>query len=157
MITVSELPTLNALLNATAAILLLLGRNYIRKGEREKHRRCMLSAFGVSVLFLISYLIYHYQHGSQPFQGTGWVRPLYFSILGTHTVLAAALAPLVLITLRRALRKEYDRHKRLARWTYPIWLYVSITGVLIYLMLYQVFVPHPALLQSATVLLSLMP
>ena len=154
MITLSDLPSLNAMLNATAAILLLVGRNYIKKGNREKHRRCMLGAFGVSLLFLVSYLVYHYQHGSQPFQGTGWVRPLYFTILLSHTVLAAGLAPLVIVTLRRALRKEYEQHKRLARWTYPIWLYVSITGVVIYLMLYHFFAPQPTPLQSAVVLLS---
>ncbi len=141
MITLSDLPGVNAMLNATAAILLLIGRNYIRKGDRVKHRRCMLSAFGVSALFLVSYLVYHYQHGSQPFQGSGWVRPVYVTILLSHTVLAAGLAPLVILTLRRALRKEYGLHKRLARWTYPIWLYVSITGVVIYLMLYRFFAP----------------
>jgi uncharacterized membrane protein YozB (DUF420 family) len=141
MITLSDLPSINAVLNATAAILLLVGRQYIRKGEREKHRMCMLGAFGTSILFLISYLVYHYQHGSQPFQGTGWVRPLYFTILGSHTVLAAGLAPLVIMTLRRAFRKEYDLHKKLARWTFPIWLYVSVTGVIIYVMLYHFFAP----------------
>ena len=154
MITLSDLPTLNAMLNATAAILLLVGRRFIKKQEREKHRICMLAAFGVSVLFLISYLLYHYQHGSQAFQGTGWVRPVYFALLLSHTVLAAGLAPLVILTLRRALRKEYERHQKLARWTYPIWLYVSVTGVIIYLMLYHLFAPHPSSLKSAITLLA---
>ncbi|HLA68714.1 MAG TPA: DUF420 domain-containing protein [Bacteroidota bacterium] len=157
MIPLSDLPTLNAILNATAAILLLMGRRFIKRKEREKHRMCMLSAFGVSILFLISYLIYHYQHGSQPFQGTGWVRPVYFTILLSHTVLAAGLAPLVVLTLRRALRKEYERHQKLARWTYPIWLYVSVTGVVIYVMLYHLFVPDPSPLRSAITLLASVP
>jgi uncharacterized membrane protein YozB (DUF420 family) len=157
MIGLSDLPTVNALLNATSAILLLLGRRFIGKGEKEKHRMCMLGAFGISVMFLISYVIYHYQHGSQPFQGVGWVRPVYFSILLSHTILAAALAPLVLMTLRKALRKEFEGHKRLARWTYPIWVYVSITGVMIYLMLYQVFTSTANPLQSAITLLSSVP
>ena len=157
MIGFSDLPTVNAILNATSAVLLLAGRRFIGKGERDKHRRSMLAAFGVSTLFLVSYLTYHYQHGSQPFQGSGWVRPVYFSILLSHTVLAAVLAPLVLLTLRKALRKEFEGHKRLARWTYPIWLYVSITGVIIYLMLYHLFTSAPIPLQSATTLLSSMP
>ncbi len=156
MITVSDLPSLNALLNTTSAILLLVGRWFIARGEREKHRRCMLGAVATSVLFLTSYLIYHYQHGSQPFQGIGWVRPVYFTILLTHTVLAAALAPLVLLTLRRALRKEYEKHKRLAAWTFPIWVYVSVTGVVIYFMLYHLFTSASAPLQSALTLLSSM-
>lgn len=154
MIALADLPALNAILNATAAVLLIVGRGFIKRGEREKHRLCMLGAFCVSVLFLASYLVYHYQHGSQPFQGTGLVRPAYFAILFSHTVLAAGLAPLVIITLARALRKDYARHKKLARWTYPIWLYVSVTGVIIYLMLYQVFVPPVFLPQSAITLLS---
>lgn len=157
MISFSDLPTVNALLNATSAILLLMGRRFIGKGEKEKHRMCMLGAFGVSALFLISYLTYHYQHGSQPFQGVGWVRPVYFSILLSHTVLATALAPLVLITLRKAFKKEFEGHKRLARWTYPIWVYVSITGVIIYLMLYHLFTSAANPLQSAITLLSSVP
>ena len=97
----------------------------------------MLSAFTFSSLFLISYLVYHYQHGSQPFQGTGWIRTVYFAILLSHTVLAAAVVPLVLVTLRRGLKGNFARHRAIARWTFPIWLYVSVTGVIIYLMLYQ--------------------
>ena len=97
----------------------------------------MLSAFVCSMLFLISYLIYHYQVGSVPFRGQGWIRPVYFSILLTHTVLATAVVPLALITLSRALRQRFDAHRRLARWTFPIWLYVSVTGVVVYWMLYR--------------------
>jgi len=134
---VSYLPTLNALLNATATVLLLLGYRLIRRGEIARHRRYMLAAFGVSVLFLISYVIYHAQAGSVPFQGQGWVRPLYFFILITHIVLAAIVPVLALITLIHGLRERYDRHRHIARWTLPIWLYVSVTGVVIYAMLYH--------------------
>jgi uncharacterized membrane protein YozB (DUF420 family) len=97
----------------------------------------MLAAFGSSCLFLTSYLVYHYHAGSVPFQGQGWIRPVYFTILITHIILAAAIVPLALVTLTRALREKYDRHRRIARWTFPIWMYVSVTGVVIYLMLYQ--------------------
>ncbi len=150
----SDLPTLNAVLNGSAAILLLVGRWYIRRGKRKHHKRCMLGAFGVSVLFLASYITYHYQHGSQPFQGTGWIRPVYFAILLSHTVLATAVVPLVLITLRRALKDQIEKHRTIARWTYPIWLYVSVTGVVIYFMLYHLFRPS---LQAAAILLSSAP
>jgi uncharacterized membrane protein YozB (DUF420 family) len=102
----------------------------------------MLSAFGCSMLFLISYLIYHYQVGSVPFRGQGWIRPVYFSILLTHTILATAVVPLALITLSRALRKRFDAHRRIARWTFPIWLYVSVTGVIVYWMLYRLELSH---------------
>lgn len=136
---ISDLPLLNAILNATSAILLLVGHRFIKKGNRNLHKKFMLCALGTSTLFLISYLGYHYVHGSQHFQGEGIVRPVYFLILGTHTLLAAAIVPMVIITLTRALNGSYERHRRIARWTYPIWLYVSITGVIIYLMLYQFF------------------
>jgi len=150
----SDLPTLNAFLNGTAAVLLLVGRNYIRRGERQKHRKCMIGAFSVSSLFLISYLFYHYNHGSQPFLGSGWIRPVYFTILISHTILAAAVVPMVLLTLRRGLKSEFSRHKKIARWTYPVWLYVSVTGVIIYLMLYQLSPAMSDLPVSAIVLLS---
>ena len=136
---ISVLPLLNAVLNATSTILLLVGHRFIKKGNRLLHKRIMVCAIITSTLFLISYLGYHYVHGSQHFQGEGMLRSVYFLILGTHTLLAAAIVPLVLITLTRALKGNYERHRLIARWTFPIWLYVSITGVVIYLMLYQLF------------------
>jgi uncharacterized membrane protein YozB (DUF420 family) len=135
----SDLPLLNAFLNTTSAVLLLIGHQLIKKGRKDSHKKLMIAAFVASSLFLISYLTYHYVHGSQHFAGEGLIRPVYFLILATHTVLAAAIVPLVLITLRRGLRSEFSLHRRIARWTYPIWLYVSVTGVIIYLMLYQLF------------------
>ena len=131
------LPIVNATLNAISAALLIAGYCLIRRGKRAAHQRVMLMAFGSSVLFLISYLVYHYHAGSVRFQGTGLVRTLYFSILLTHTVLAAAVPPLAVITLSRALRSRFDRHRAIARWTLPIWLYVSVTGVVVYWMLYR--------------------
>ena len=140
MIDVHELPTVNAILNASAAILLLRGYSLIRAGKREQHKTTMLAAFTVSVLFLISYLIYHANSGIVYYQKTGFIRYVYFTILYTHTPLAAAVPVLAIITLRRALKAEktgdFSRHRRIARWTLPIWLYVSVTGVLVYLMLY---------------------
>lgn len=136
MISVSQLPTLNAALNSLSAVFLLTGYLFIRAKNRNAHRLCMLSAFGCSILFLISYLIYHYQVGSVPFKGQGWIRPVYFTILLTHTILATTVLPLALITLFRALRERFDAHRRIARWTFPIWLYVSVTGVVVYAMLY---------------------
>ena len=135
--TVRDLPTLNAALNATCAVLLLLGYVLIRRGRREAHRRAMLAAVSCSALFLVSYLAYHAQVGSVRFQGQGAIRTVYFTILLTHTVLAAAIVPLVLITLVRALQQRFDRHRRLARVTLPLWAYVSVTGVVIYVMLYR--------------------
>jgi uncharacterized membrane protein YozB (DUF420 family) len=132
-----NLPTLNAFLNALSAGLLIRGYLLIRRGKREEHKQSMLMAFTTSVLFLISYLVYHYSVGSVKFQGTGVVRTVYFAILLTHTVLAAAVAPMAIIVLRRALRGDFARHRTLARITLPIWLYVSVTGVVIYLMLYH--------------------
>ena len=124
-------------LNAIAATLLACGWVLIKRGRVEQHRRCMLAAFGTSALFLASYVVYHANVGSRPFQGQGPIRVVYFAILITHVVLAAAILPLSLVTLRRGLRAQYDRHVRIARWTLPIWLYVSITGVIVYLMLYR--------------------
>lgn len=136
-LTLADLPTLNAALNATSAVLLLLGWVLILRRKIDAHRRAMLSAFGCSIVFLVSYLVYHFQVGSVKFQGTGTVRTVYFAILLTHTVLAAAVPFLAVITLSRALARRFDRHKRIARWTLPIWLYVSVTGVVVYWMLYQ--------------------
>lgn len=132
-------PALNATLNGTSAILLFVGHRYMRRGAIGKHRRLMIAALCTSTLFLISYLYYHAQVGSVRFQGQGWSRPVYFTILLTHTVLAAAVVPLVLVTLVRALKERFDRHRAIARWTYPIWMYVSVTGVVIYFMLYHLF------------------
>ena len=131
------LPHVNACLNATAAVLLVIGYRLIRAGKREAHKRVMIAAFSVSVLFLVSYLVYHYQVGSVRFQGTGTIRTVYLSILLTHSVLAAAVPFLAVITLVRALKGRFDKHRRIARWTLPIWLYVSVTGVVVYWMLYR--------------------
>jgi uncharacterized membrane protein YozB (DUF420 family) len=134
---VGDLPALNAALNATSAVLLTTGYVFIRRGRWESHRRCMLAAFATSTLFLISYLVYHANAGSRPFQGHGPIRAVYFTILITHVVLAAAIVPLALLTLSRALRARFDRHAAIARWTLPLWLYVSVTGVIVYVMLYH--------------------
>ncbi|MFN6202493.1 MAG: DUF420 domain-containing protein [Acidobacteriota bacterium] len=133
----SDLPLLNAFLNSTSALLLVIGWFLIRNRKIIAHRICMVSAFLTSTLFLASYLYYHYHHGSTRFQGTGALRTLYFTILGTHTVLAVVILPLILLTFARALREDHAGHRRIARWTLPLWLYVSVTGVLVYLMLYQ--------------------
>ena len=135
--TVRDLPALNAALNATSAVLLFTGWRLIRAGRRDAHRRVMLAALVSSTLFLGSYLVYHAQVGSVRFAGTGALRALYLGILLTHTVLAASIVPLVGITLTRALRERYDTHRRLARYTLPLWGYVSVTGVVIYWMLYR--------------------
>lgn len=134
---VSDLPALNAILNGGSAVLLVAGYAFIRARRVTAHLACMLSAFGLSTLFLISYVVYHYHAGSRPFGGQGWIRPLYFTILLSHILLAAAIVPLALTTIYRALTAQFTRHMRLARWTLPVWLYVSLTGVLIYWMLYQ--------------------
>jgi uncharacterized membrane protein YozB (DUF420 family) len=140
-LSVHDLPALNAILNGTAAILLTRGYFLIRAGRRQEHKRTMITAFGVSVVFLISYLVYHAQVGAVYFQKTGFLRYLYLTILFTHTVLAAIVPVLAIITLRRALKGQatgsFDRHRRIARWTLPIWLYVSVTGVVVYVMLYR--------------------
>jgi protein SCO1/2/putative membrane protein len=133
----SLLPSVNALLNASAAVLLVWGYLLIRRKRKETHRQVMTAAFVVSCLFLVCYLVYHWQVGTVRFRGTGPLRAIYLSILGTHTVLAAAVPVLAIITLRRGLSARYDRHRRIARWTLPIWLYVSVTGVVVYLMLYH--------------------
>jgi uncharacterized membrane protein YozB (DUF420 family) len=136
-VSIADLPSLNAALNSLAAILLLAGYRHIRRRNVPAHRACMTAAFAASTCFLISYLVYHAQVGSVPFQRQGWIRPVYFTILLTHIVLAAAILPLALITLYRAWRERFDRHRRIARWTLPLWLYVSVTGVIIYVMLYR--------------------
>jgi len=132
-----HLPTLNAFLNALSAGLLIRGYFLIRQGRREEHKQTMLAAFTTSVLFLVSYLVYHYGAGSVKFQGQGAVRVVYFAILLSHTVLAAAVAPMAIMTLRRGLKGNFAGHKSLARITLPVWLYVGVTGVVIYLMLYH--------------------
>ena len=133
------LPALNATLNGTSAVLIAIGRALIRRRRVLAHRSCMIAAVVTSSLFLISYLYYHWQVGSVRFQGQGWIRTVYFAILLSHTVLAVVVVPLVIVTLARGLRERFDRHKKIARWTYPIWLYVSVTGVVIYVMLYQLY------------------
>jgi uncharacterized membrane protein YozB (DUF420 family) len=135
--TLHDLPALNATLNAIATVLLTSGWILIKRKRRDAHRLCMLGAFGVSTAFLTSYLIYHFNVGSVPFQKTGAIRTVYLSILLTHIVLAAAIVPMILITLSRALSARFDQHRRIARWTMPLWLYVSVTGVVIYVMLYR--------------------
>jgi putative membrane protein len=132
----SDLPALNATLNAIAAAFLAVGYVMIRRRERTAHRWCMTAAFVASTFFLTSYLIYHANAGAKLYAGTGPIRLMYFIILGTHVVLAAVILPMAIVTLARALRGRFDLHKRLARWTLPLWIYVSVTGVVIYLMLY---------------------
>jgi len=136
---ISYLPHLNACLNGTSAVLLFTGYSFIRARNVAAHRACQVSALIVSILFLASYLTYHYHHGATRFQGTGLVRPIYFTILTSHTILAVVIVPLVALTFYRALRQDFARHRRIARITLPIWLYVSITGVIVYLMLYQIY------------------
>ncbi len=137
--TIVLLPTINAALNATAAVLLTAGYLFIRRGRISAHRACMIAAFVVSVLFLVSYLTYHAQAGSRHFPGVGPVRVVYFAVLLSHTLLAAIVPVLAIVTLARGLRGQYDRHVRIARWTLPIWLYVSVTGVVVYVMLYRMY------------------
>ena len=134
---IHALPSINAALNATAAILLVWGYTLIRRKRIETHRRVMQTAFVVSCAFLVCYLVYHSQVGSVKFSGTGAIRTVYLSILATHTVLAAAVPVLAIVTLRRGLAARYDKHRKIARWTFPIWLYVSVTGVVVYWMLYH--------------------
>lgn len=137
--TLADLPALNATLNGLSAIFILTGYVLIKRGERELHKRCMLAALVTSFAFLVSYVVYHANAGSRPFPGSGVVRLVYFAILITHVVLAAVIVPLALATAARGLRAQYRRHVAIARWTLPIWLYVSVTGVVIYLMLYQLY------------------
>ena len=137
MLNIHSLPAVNATLNAVSGVLLIVAYALIRARRIEQHRRVMIAAFATSALFLLCYLVYHAQVGSVPFTRQGFVRPLYFTILVTHVTLAAAVPPLAIVTLSRGLKARYAQHRRIARWTFPIWLYVSVTGVLVYVLLYQ--------------------
>jgi putative membrane protein len=130
---------LNASLNGISGVLLACGYAAIRNGKRDVHKVFMIAAFAVSSVFLVSYLVYHYRVGHVVFQGQGWIRPVYFVLLGTHTFLAVVIVPLILITLRRAWREQFDRHRIIARWTLPLWFYVCVTGVIVYFMVYQIY------------------
>ena len=134
---ITDLPALNALLNLTSAVLVVAGVYSIRRGRIATHRTLMVGALAVSSLFLTSYLVYHYFVGSVRFGGSGWTRTIYLSILLSHTVLAAVILPLVIRTVYLAARERFDEHRRIARWTYPVWIYVSVTGVIVYWMLYR--------------------
>ena len=136
---ISFLPHLNACLNASSAVLLFAGYSFIRKGNVAAHRACQISALIVSSLFLVSYLTYHYCHGTTRFLGTGLARPIYFTVLTSHTILAIVIVPLIAVTFYRALKLDFVRHRKIARITLPLWFYVSITGVIVYLMLYQIY------------------
>ncbi len=135
------MPALNAFLNGTSAVLLTVGYVFIRLKKVTAHKTCMVTAFGVSSLFLVSYLIYHYHVGSMPFGGSGFIRPVYFTLLISHIVLAACIVPLALMTIYRAWTEQFEKHMRIARWTLPLWLYVSVTGVIVYWMLYHLYGP----------------
>lgn len=141
MIPYRSLAPLNAALNTAAALLLAAGLYFIRQKRARAHRACMLAALAVSTAFLVSYLAYHYHVGNVPFGGKGWARPVYFAILVPHVILAGAIVPLAFVTLSYALRRRFRSHRRIARWTWPIWMFVSVTGVLVYLMLYQLYAP----------------
>lgn len=135
-----DLPAVNAACNGLATLFLLAGYVFIRRGRRTAHRNCMIGALAASALFLTGYLTYHFSvPGVTRFREPAWFRPIYLALLFTHTVLAAAIVPLVLMTVTRAVRGRFDLHKKIARWTWPLWMYVSVTGVLIYLLLYRIF------------------
>src|SRR5688500_11509744 len=140
----SDLPAVNACLNGASTVLLTLGYIFIKRGRQDAHRNCMVGALITSTLFLACYLYYHFYAGRTTFRDPQWFRPIYLVILLTHTVLAVVIVPMVLVTVLHALRKKWESHKKIARWTWPIWIYVSITGVLIYLLLYQIFPQAPA-------------
>lgn len=133
---------LNATLNGTSAVLLAAGYAAIRSGKIQLHKKLMLTAFFVSCAFLVSYLVYHYRVGHVAFQGQGWIRPVYFALLLSHTLLAIVIVPLIIITLRRAFLERFDKHRIIARWTLPLWFYVSVTGVIVYWMVYQMYSAH---------------
>jgi putative membrane protein len=141
LLSYSSLAPLNAILNSTAFLLLVAGFVFIKRKNVAAHRACMLSALAVSVAFLISYLIFHWHFGDVRFSGTGWIRPVYFTILIPHIILAGTIVPLALVTLYYALRGRFRSHRRVARWTLPLWIYVSVTGVVIYVMLYLLYTP----------------
>ncbi|MEO6034752.1 MAG: DUF420 domain-containing protein [Verrucomicrobiota bacterium] len=140
--TLSDLPLLNACLNSSSAVFLTLGYIFIRQKKTIAHRNCMIAAFCTSTLFLTSYLVYHFNVGRTTFRDPQWFRPIYLALLLTHTVLAVVIVPMILITLSRALKARYELHKKFARWTWPLWMYVSVTGVLIYFFLYRIFPQH---------------
>jgi len=133
------LPTFNALLNATTGILIVTGYVMIKRKKIKQHRACMVAAVVTSAVFLVSYIVYHSYHGASRFAGSGLARPVYFTILISHTTLALVIVPLVIVTLRRALGARFERHRKIARWTFPMWVYVSVTGVVVYLMLYHLY------------------
>jgi uncharacterized membrane protein YozB (DUF420 family) len=137
--TIADLPALNATLNGTSGVLLAVGYVLIRRRRVAAHRLCMASAFVVSTAFLVSYVIYHASHGATPFPGEGWIRPVYFTMLTSHILLAIAVVPLAVLTLFRGLAERFESHRKIARITLPIWLYVSVTGVLVYWMLYHLY------------------
>ena len=141
LLPLAPLPAVNACLNATCTVLLLAGYYFIRHSNRQAHKICMLGAFSCSTIFLASYLYFHWHVGDVRFGGHGWIRLVYFTILITHTTLAVVIVPLVLITLSRALKARFVRHRAIARWTFPLWLYVSITGVIVYWLLYIAYTP----------------
>ena len=136
---VADLPALNATLNAVSATLLILGYFFIRRREINRHKVAMFSACVTSTLFLVSYLVYHYHVGSKPFPGQGWVRTFYYTVLISHVILAAAILPMAIVTVTLAWKERFQAHRRLARWTLPLWLYVSLTGIVVYLMIYQFY------------------
>jgi protein SCO1/2/putative membrane protein len=140
--TIYDLPVVNATLNGLSGVLLVTARNRIKHGKRKQHRALMIAAYCTSILFLISYLTYHFgAHVLLHFGGTGWIRPAYFTLLTSHTILAVAVPVLATITLMRGLKNRFSAHRKIAKWTYPIWLYVSVTGVVIYILLYQIYPP----------------
>jgi uncharacterized membrane protein YozB (DUF420 family) len=142
---VSDLPVVNASLNGLSAVFLGFGYYFIRRGRRTAHHNCMIAAFVISILFLICYLTYHgylayaLHRGPTRFENPAWFRPIYLTILWTHTPLAVVIVPLAIMSLSRAFQQRFDAHKRIARWTWPLWMYVSVTGVVIYLLLYRIF------------------
>jgi len=146
---ISSLPAVNACLNSASAVLLLAGYRFIRRREIPRHRACMIAAFVCSSVFLFSYVYYHAHVGVVRFTGQGWIRPVYFTLLTTHTILAITILPLAILTLTRALQEKFDRHRRIARWTLPLWLYVSVTGVIVYWLLYRLYEPAMPFLQTA--------
>jgi putative membrane protein len=135
----SDLPAINACLNGLSAIFLTAGYLFIKRKNQVAHRNCMVSAFVTSTIFLVCYLVYHFNAGRTVFREPAWFRPIYLTVLLTHTLLAVAILPMVLVTLHRAIKQRFELHKKIARWTWPIWMYVSVTGVVIYLLLYQIF------------------
>jgi putative membrane protein len=138
----SDLPAINAGLNGASAVLLISGFIFIRRKQQASHAKCMIGAVICSILFLISYITYHSRAGTTRFLHPEWFRPIYLTLLISHMILAVAIVPLVIITLSRALRERFDRHKLIARWTWPIWIYVSVTGVIVYLLLYRIYPQH---------------